>query len=137
MTRRYAMLAAASVIAAVILALVARMPRSSPAGHEAPAPIPETRLALAFEDGRLTPEHAAVPKGHRVVMTLANHDRAPLTLELAGYQDRVRIESLPPGASRQISFIADLPGDDFAWIRDGHPVGILRVTGSHLEEGHR
>jgi hypothetical protein len=136
MTRRYGILAALLVMAAMLLALAARQPHRAPADASAPAAIPETRLALSWRDGQLDPEHAAVPKGHRVLVTLVNHDAAPLSLTLGGYQDRVHAE-VAPGATWNGSFLADLPGDDFAWLAHQRPVGILRVTGSHLEEGHQ
>jgi len=137
MTRRYAVLAAALVVVALLLALVARMPRPASAPHEDSAPLPGTQLALAFQDGRLDPGRVSVPKGHRVSLTIVNRDRAPLSLVLGGYQDRVRIDDLAPGGTWQGSFVADLPGEDFPWLKNGQPVGMLAVAGSHLEAGHR
>jgi hypothetical protein len=136
MNRRYGLLAALLVVAALLLSFVVRLPRHAPTERAVPAATPETALVLAVREGRLDPERVSVPKGHRVALTVVNHDRAPVSLSLGGYQDRVRID-LAPGATWRGSFVADLPGDDFAWISDGRPVGVLRVTGSHLEDGHR
>ncbi len=136
MSRRYGLLAILLVAAALLLALASRMPQRRASDAPAPAAAPGTQLALAWRDGHLDPEHASVAKGDRVALTLVNHDATPLTLSLAGYDDRVRID-VAPGATWTGSFVADLPGDDFAWLQSGRPVGILRVTGSHLEEGHR
>ena len=136
MSRRYGLLAILLVLAAVVLSVATRMPRHAPSGGAATTAVPETPLALTWQEGRLDPERASVPKGHRVNLTLVNHDRDSLSLTLGGYQDRVRID-LAPGGTWRGTFVADLPGDDFAWMREGRPVGVLRVTGSHLEEGHR
>lgn len=135
MSRRYGLLAIGLVAAALLLSLATRLPRGT--GQDpAPTVTPEAALTLAWREGRLDPERASVPKGHRVTLTVVNHDPASLSLSLGGYQDRVQLE-LAPGGTWRGSFVADLPGDDFAWLRDGRPVGVLRVTGSHLEEGHR
>ena len=136
MTRRYGLLAALLVIAALLLGLATRLPRHAPADQATLAEAPVAALMLTWRDGRLEPERTSVPKGHRVTLTVVNHDRAPLALTLGGYQERVQVD-LAPGGTWRGTFVADLPGDDFAWLRDGRPVGVLRVTGSHLEEGHR
>jgi len=136
MNRRYGLLAVLLVIAALLLALATRLPRSTTAERATPTEVPESALMLTWQDGRLDPERASVPKGHRVNLTLVNHDRDSLSLMLGGYQDRVHVDLAPAGTWRG-SFVADLPGDDFAWMHEGRPVGVLRVTGSHLEEGHR
>ena len=136
MTRRYGLLAALLVIAALLLGLATRLPRHAPVDRATPAEAPVTTLTLTWREGRLDPERASVPKGHRVALTVVNHDRAPLALALGGYQERVQGD-LATGGTWRGTCVADLPGDDFAWLRDGRPVGVLRVTGSHLEEGHR
>jgi hypothetical protein len=62
---------------------------------------------------------------------------ATARLTLAGYEDRLDIPALAPGAGWTGQFLADRPGEDFAWLLDGQPAGRLTVTGSHLVEGHR
>jgi hypothetical protein len=61
----------------------------------------------------------------------------PARLALMGYEDRLGVAEVAPGATWRASFVADRPGDDFAWMLDGAPAGRLRVSGSHLVEGHR
>ena len=136
MSRRYGWLAITLVVAALLLSLAARRSGRAPAEGTAAAPVPETALTIVYHDRRLDPEHASVAKGHRVRLTVVNADRAALSLVLGGYQDRVHFE-LAPGDTGRGTFVADLPGDDFAWLEGGRPVGVLRVTGSHLEDGHR
>jgi hypothetical protein len=60
-----------------------------------------------------------------------------VTLRLAGYQDRVSLDSLAAGETRVVEFLADRPGEDFTWLIDGRPSGWFLVTGSHLVGGHR
>jgi hypothetical protein len=137
--RAYRNLLLAALAAALVVSVLARLPhrpRSAPAA--APA-VPVTELALAYADGRLTPASASVPKGHRVALTISNCGTTPVTLGLAGYADRLRAGPVAPGATWRGGFLADLPGEDFAWLAEGSPdpVGRLSVTGSHLVEGHR
>jgi len=66
-----------------------------------------------------------------------NRDAVTVTLSLAGYEDRLAPRALARGARWDTTFIADRPGEDFAWLLDGKPAGQLTVTGSHLVEGHR
>ena len=70
-------------------------------------------------------------------VTLANEGGRFLTVTLAGYEDRVPPAPLGPGATRTVTFLADRPGEAFAFLVDGEPSGRLAVTGSHLPEGHR
>lgn len=137
MNRRYALLIALVVLGIVAVSLLARMPRGSGPDAAAVATMPSLDLALTIENGQLSPESAAVPKGHLVRLTITNRGGSPLAVRLAGYEDRVTIASLAPSATWTGEFVADRPGDDFAWLVDEHPAGRLAVTGSHLIEGHR
>jgi hypothetical protein len=137
MSRRYGMLIVAVLAGVLAVSLLARRRPAAPRAPVAAAPAPSVELALVFEGGRLTPAASAVPKGHLVKLTVTNHDRAPLALSLAGYETRVTIPQIAPGAEWSGSFTADLPGEGFAWLVHGQPAGRLAVTGSHLEEGHR
>jgi hypothetical protein len=56
---------------------------------------------------------------------------------LAGYEELLPPRRIAPGETWSAEFVSSRPGDDFAWLVDGRPAGRLRVTGSHLEEGHR
>jgi len=137
MNRRYLMLIALVAAGALAVGALARLPRAKRAGSEAIAPPPSSALSLVYEDGRLVPESARVPKGHLVKLTIANRGDVRVTVRLAGYEDRVSVASLAPGAEWRGEFTADRPGDGFAWLVDGQPAGRLDVTGSHLIEGHR
>jgi hypothetical protein len=139
MKRPYLLLLGAVVVVAVALTILGRMPRrqAAPAGGEAGAPAPVTALALDLRDGMLEPPATRAPKDHRVRLTVTNRGTTPGRLALAGYEDRLVIPEIVPGASWTGEFVADRPGDDFAWMVDGAPAGRFAVTGSHLVEGHR
>ena len=83
------------------------------------------------------PAHGPVPAGRQVRLVVRNAGGDTADLRLAGYEDRVRVPAIAPGETRQVSFLADRPGDDFTWLVDARPCGRLSVTGSHLVEGHR
>jgi hypothetical protein len=87
--------------------------------------------------GRVQPPVTSVPKDHRVRLTVRNHDAKVAVLSLSGYEDRVRIPPLHPREHWTGEFLADRPGEDFAWVLNGEPAGRLAVTGQHLMEGHR
>jgi hypothetical protein len=94
-------------------------------------------VAFAIEASGVVPRAAAVTKGHRVRLSLANHAGRAVEVRLAAYEDRVAPGTIASGATWTGEFQADLPGEGFALIVDGEPVARLVVTGSHLEEGHR
>ena len=129
--KRYRMLFLVTVGIGLVLALLGRMPRR--AGETVATP---AATALDIEDGAVTPAASTVAKGVRVRLRVTNRSGRLTELALAGYQDRVRI-SLARGATGQSEFLADRPGEDFAWLIDGKPAGRLSVSGSHLVEGHR
>ncbi|MEP7029293.1 MAG: hypothetical protein ABI960_11920, partial [Candidatus Eisenbacteria bacterium] len=79
----------------------------------------------------------SVPANHRVLLTLVNRGSHPVVVQLAGYEDRITPGPLAPDSAWSGSFLADRPGEAFAWLVDGEPRGRLAVTGSHLVEGHR
>ena len=137
MKNRYATLFAIVLAVAVLLARV-RAPHGG-AGHHpvAAEPAPAETLSLVVENGAVTPAYASVPKGAVVHVHVACRGNAPVSLALAGYENRLTIPPLAPGSRWGGTFTADLPGDDFAWLLDGKPVARLQVTGSHLVEGHR
>ncbi len=137
---RYGVLLLAIVALAVALSVVARIaPRGGreARGASAPAPAPVVALALEVRDGAVAPEAAQVPKDHRVQLTVANRGTTAARLTLTGYEDRLAIPPLSPGGTWSGEFLADRPGDDFAWLLQGQPAGRFTVTGSHLVEGHR
>ena len=138
MTRRYAALFGVILLTAVVLALV-RAPQSASTQHARAAAetTPAETLMLLVTDGNVTPAYAAVPKGARVRLIVKNRGTTAAALALAGYEGRLTVPRLEPGASWSGTFQADLPGDDFAWMADGKPAARFAVTGSHLVEGHR
>jgi hypothetical protein len=137
MTRSYLGLAGVVVALAVVLALVGR-PRSPGSAPPATgAAVPVVDLAIAIGAGQVSPASANVPKGCRVRLRVTSSGSASPPLVLAGYEDRVSVPSLAPGAVWTGEFLADRPGEDFAWLLNGTPAGRLSVTGSHLVEGHR
>jgi hypothetical protein len=137
MNRRYLLLIGAVVAGALAVNLLARMPRGPRPGEVEAEAVPSVELALSVAGGRLSPESGSAPKGHRVLLRVTNDGDRPVSLRLAGYDDRVSRDSLLSGSTWTTEFLADRPGDDFVWLVDGHPAGRLAVTGSHLIEGHR
>jgi hypothetical protein len=123
--------------AAGLLLAAGRRHAAPDAGSRSVAPAPEVELALALTPAGVTPEQTGVPKGRRVHLTVVNRRPRPATLALDGYRDRLTIGAIAPGAEWHGQFLADRPGEDFAWIVDGEPAGRLAVQGSHLVEGHR
>jgi hypothetical protein len=71
-----------------------------------------------------------------VTVTVENRGPGTRTIALAGYEEQVHL-AVPPGGTARVTFRADRPGDDFAWLVDGEPAGTLAVSGSHLIEGHQ
>jgi hypothetical protein len=134
--RPYVLLLAAALAAGVLLGLVARRPGRGPIAS-LPAPAPQIELELVVDDGGLRPGAVSVPQGRSVDLRVRNASARAIRLTLAGYEDRVRLPSLGPGQSERTAFLADRPGEDFAWLVDGRPAGRFHVSGSHLVEGHR
>jgi hypothetical protein len=134
--KRYVLLLAAAMAAAALLAAVARRPAPREVAVPA-APLPVATLRFSVVDGALAPGTGAVPKDHLVRLEVRCRGGRAATLALAGYEDRLPPHRLTPGETWRAEFTADRPGDDFAWLLDGRPAGRLRVTGSHLVDGHR
>jgi len=136
--RRYLFLLAIVVVLGAVALAVGRNLRLSSGPEPAPAARAEVALDLTITpDHRITPALASVPKEHLVRLSVTNGGTRPASLTLMGYQDRFSVTQVTPGSVWRGEFVADRPGDDFAWMLDGAPVGRLAVTGSHLVEGHR
>jgi hypothetical protein len=136
--KRYAIVLGVALLVALGLGIAARLPhRATPLAAAGPAPLPTTLLRVEFTPGAARPSAASVPSNHRVRLTLVNAGPRVITPSLAGYEDRVIPGALAPGATWSGAFVSDRPGEAFAWLADGEPVGRLSVTGSHLVEGHR
>lgn len=136
MNRRYLLLFGGIVAAAIVLSLLGRMPRSR---EPAPAPVtaaPRATLEITIDGDRVTPAVTQVEKDHEVELVVVNRGRTEAALTLAGYEDRVSLQ-VGPGGRGETRFLADRPGDGFAWLVNGAQAGRLVVAGSHLVEGHR
>ena len=135
--KRYGAVLLAAVAAALVLGAIARAPGRRESPTATAAAVPAETLRVAFAGGVAHPERASVPVDHMVTATLVNDGSHPIEAALAGYEDRFALAPIEPGASRTVTFLADRPGEAFAWLVDGEPCGRLAVTGSHLERGHR
>jgi hypothetical protein len=134
---RYLWLLAVAVAAALLLRVAARDLRR--ADHPPASASPPAAIAMTLEvaGGSVTPEASVVPKDHRVSLAIVNRGPRPARFALAGYEDRLPERILAPAETARVEFLADRPGEDFAWLVDGRPAGRLTVAGSHLIEGHR
>jgi hypothetical protein len=135
--KRYAFVLLIALSAALAIGFLARTPHGPEARTVSESEPPADTLRVTFAGGVARPDLASVPAGHRVTATLVNEGDRAISAGLAGYEDRFAPASIAPGASRTVTFLADRPGEAFAWLVDGEPCGRLAVTGSHLEEGHR
>ena len=136
MKRPYLLLATGVVVLALALTVLGR-PRRSESLRPAAIAAPMVELTITIGPARISPAVASVPKGHLVRLRVEHRGTATVRLALAGYEDRLDLPDLEPGTARTVEFLADRPGEDFAWLLDGQPAGRLTVTGSHLVEGHR
>ena len=135
--RRYVWLLALGLLASACGLLGARFLRLPAPVAEGVAPPDSTELLLVLERAGLAASATAVPLGHRVTLRVRNERAKPVTLVLQGYEDRFRAGPIEPDATWRGEFVADRPGEAFAWLVGGEVVGRLEVTGSHLVEGHR
>ena len=137
MNRSYLWLFVAVIALALVLTALGR-PRAHAPERLPTAPLPpRIELAIGVSDRLVSPAITAVPRGSQVRLRVDYRGTRPGHLALSGYEDRLRIPELSPGTVWRGEFLADRPGEDFAWLLDGEPAGRLSVTGSHLVEGHR
>ena len=141
MSRRYLGILAVSVALAFALTVWGRSIGTRSNRSDAPVDstaIRPVEVALRIEpDGTMTPALVRVEKGARVRVTVTNHGESPARVELPGYGDAVPSASVDAGETWSAQFLADRPGEDFAWVVNGAPASRFVVTGSHLIEGHR
>lgn len=136
--KRYLVLFGVAVILAMVVLAAGRNVDFAPGREETLASPPPFELDLTITaQGHLVPSLASVPKDHVVRLEVANRFRKPVSLKLLGYEDRGVALTVASDSVWRGEFIVDRPGEDFAWMLDGVPSGQLRVTGSHLVEGHR
>lgn len=137
--KRLVLLALAVAILGLALGGLAR--RGVLPGRERPpaaaVTLPETTITVAWDGATLAPERLRVPRD--TWLTLSVRSSAPrfAYLEIPGYGPRGPSVPVVPGSERAIRFVTDRPGDGFALLLDGRPVGRLDVTGEHLEEDRR
>ena len=135
--KRYLLLLGSAFALGLVLMLAARTIHApAPVVTRAPE-IPSVDLELVLTKGGLSPANSSVPKDHRVRLTVVNRRRDRVGLSLHGYQDRLMIGWIDPDSTWRGEFLADRPGEDFAWMLEGEPAGKLSVLGSHLVDGHR
>lgn len=138
MKRPYLWLALAVVAAAAVVTALGRAPAGRRSEGTAPAAVERTaQVALRIRGDSVSPGLVRVDAGARVRLTVSNAGDRSTALTLPGYEDRVLVPELEPGKSWTGEFLADRPGEDFAWSVNGKPAGRLVVAGSHLVEGHR
>lgn len=137
MKRSYLWLLAGVVGAAALVSALGRSPGGRRAAAPAEGQAPAAAILLVIRDGTITPPTVSVDAGSRVALTVSNAGASRASLSLPGYEDRLAPITLEPGASLSGDFLADRPGEDFAWMVDGTPAGRLVVAGSHLVRGHR
>ena len=137
MKRSYLLLFTSILVLATLLTLLGRLRTRDAPRAPTTAEAPVVDLTLGILDRQMTPAVASVAKGSRVRLRIDYRGERPARLALAGYEDQLVIPALAPGAVWIGEFLADQPGEDFAWLLDGEPAGRLTVTGSHLVEGHR
>ena len=134
--KRYLMLFGSALVFGVALMLVARTVHMPAPPAPKVAEIPSVDLALTLTQQGISPENSTVPKDHRVRLTIVNRRRDRVGLALHGYQDKLMIGWIDPDSTWRGEFLADRPGEGFAWELEGEPVGKLSVLGSHLVDGH-
>jgi len=135
--RRYGVLFVVALAIGLALAAFARRPASRSSTPALLPPAPVVRITLEIGSDDVTPEIVTVPLGSRVMLSILNRTPRDHGVSLAGYQDRVAAPRIVAGQRWSDLFIADRPGDGFAWLVDGRPMGHLDVQGPHLIEGHR
>ena len=135
--KRYGLLFGSALVVGLALMLIARTVHMPPPVVTRAPEIPAVDLELTLTSQGISPENSSVPKDHRVRLTIVNRRRDRVGLSLHGYQDRLMIGWIDPDSTWRGEFLADRPGEGFAWMLEGEPVGKLVVAGSHLVEGHR
>ena len=137
MNRRYGWVLIAALAGAVLVSVLLRLPR--PVATTAPTPVAAhgVDFGLTVFNGWIEATTDSIEAGSAVTLSITNHASTPQRVRLAGYEDRVDTGEVLPGATWRGVFIADRPGEQFAWLVNDQPMGRLDIRGSHLVEGHR
>jgi len=134
---RYSWMLGFAVLGALSVSLLLRMPQRAVAHAAAPQTVDTLAVTVDVFADHVDTRPAVFAVGRTVALTVASHRATPVRFALSGYQDRVAAAALAPGRSVHFTFIASRPGDQFAWLIDGAPLGRLDIRGSHLVEGHQ
>jgi hypothetical protein len=135
--KRLGLMALATLAGAVLVVGLLRTREAPPEPTDA-APPPLFQAEVELTAAGMEPYRLQVPKDHEVhLLVHAAPDAPEGMLSILGYEDRVAPVGIGPGQGREIVFVADRPGDDFAFSLGGEVQGRLQVTGEHLPEGHR
>jgi hypothetical protein len=136
--KRWLLLGAPILAAAVVLALATRTEAPPEAVESTRPPLPVFRTEAEVGAGGTDPYRIQVPKDHEIHLILrAGPDVERGRLVVVGYESQVEPLKFGPGQAEEIVFESVRPGDDFAITLDETVLGRLQVTGSHLEEGHQ
>lgn len=136
--KRLGLVAVAVFAAAVALALLADRTGRRQEAAAPPPPPPVHRAEIELTAAGMVPPKLRVPKDHELrLLVRAAPDAPEGVLTVSGYTELVDGVGIGPGLSRELAFLCNRPGDDFAFVLGGRTVGRLEVTGSHLEEGHQ
>ncbi len=134
--KRYGILfVVAAVLSVTVYNLGGRI--AVPSRPAEPAEPDSVAVTLTLTDQGLEPSMVTVAKDQRVALSIVNHRHLASGVSLQGYQHAFAAGIIAPGATWHGSFVADRPGEEFAWIVEGEPTGRFIVKGSHLVEGHR
>jgi hypothetical protein len=135
--RRWLAIGVFALAGAGAVSVFLRLPPAPAVTGSASAPAESVRVALDVREDAVFATLAGVDAQRAVKLEATNHGLVPVRLQLSGYEDRVDSGPLAPGATWRGAFLADRPGEDFAWLVDGRPAGRFEIRGSHLVEGHR
>lgn len=136
--KRLVLIAAVTVGAALVLGVLLKRAPTDTAAVRTAAPAPPHRVEAELTAQGMQPAKVRVPKDHEVHLIIsASADAREGLLAVVGYEDRIESVDIGPGLARELVFVSDRPGDDFAFRLGAEIVGRLEVTGSHLEAGHQ
>lgn len=132
------MVALAALVGALGLALLGDRLGQGNLQEAPPLAAPVHEAAIELTADGMVPPKLRVPKDHELhLLVRAAPDAPEGILTIGGYPDPSVAVDIGPGSSREMVFLCDRPGDDFAFLLGGRVVGRLEVTGSHLEDGHQ
>ena len=135
--RRYAWVLVAALAGAVLVSVLLRMPGHAEPPAPAVAPVHAIILGVQVFAERVQATADSIDAGTAVTLTVTNRTGQALRVRLTGYEDRVDSGEIVPGGTWRGEFVADRPGEQFAWLVNDQPRGRLDIRGSHLVEGHQ